>query len=386
MCGSSVTRQGHLIVTGAAQKQAWIERVMPAIEQVRKSVWSVPIDFPDSPIRYTFCYIVSAPGGQAVLIDPGFDSAEGRRQLNRGLELAGVAMADVVGIVVTHMHADHLGMARYVVDQTGAWVGMHPIEDAALEDWQDAQRVVAMDRQWLTRLGVPSETLTQLLTNDDLIEFAQSMARMTLPLIDGAQIPLPGRRLSIIATPGHTPGHICIIDRDEGVLFSGDHVLPRITPNVGLTSTGRNDHALTRYYASLERVKTWRDFEVLAAHEYRFLGMEERAEALIQHQHQRSAEIMQALQESPHLTAWQVAGRLTWARPWSQIEGINLRAALGEVAAHLDHLRRSRMLDVVTGGSSGGMNWSPSRGGSAASASTAPRSDGEGLPQDSLTC
>jgi len=177
---------------------------------------------------------------------------------------------------------------------------------------------------------------------------------MTLPITDGVRLPLAGRRLTAIATPGHTPGHICIADVDEGVLFSGDHILPRITPNVGLTSTGRNDQALTRYYESLERMKAWHEYEVLAAHEYRFTGLADRAEALTLHHQDRSSEILQTLRESPDLTCWRVAKRLTWARPWSQLEGINMRAALGEVAAHIDHLRRSGKIDLVGPGAARG--------------------------------
>lgn len=335
-----------------------MHRVVPPIERVRMTVWTVPIVFPDSPIRHTFCYVIRGDDGQVVLIDPGFDSEEGWQQLERSLATAGASVRDVVGIVATHMHSDHLGMARRVVDETGAWVGMHPTEDAALAQWQNSDRVFAEDRQWLDQLGVPAEVIEQLATDHEVVDYAQSLARMTLPLTDGTCLPLPGRQLVVVAAPGHTPGHICIVDHDERVLFSGDHILPRITPNVGLTSTGRNGHALTRYYESLERMKAWPDYEVLAAHEYRFVGLAERAEALIQHQHERSAEILGNLRESPGLTGWQLAARLTWARPWSQLEGINMRAALGEVDAHLDHLHRSLMLHGVAVDDHGGQAWS----------------------------
>ena len=91
-------------------------------------------------------------------------------------------------------------------------------------------------------------------------------------LNDGDDIDLPGRRLRVVWTPGHTPGHICLHDADHDLLLTGDHLLPRITPNIGLAPGGPGS-PLHGYLASLRRLRGYDSAEALPAHEYRFRGI-----------------------------------------------------------------------------------------------------------------
>jgi glyoxylase-like metal-dependent hydrolase (beta-lactamase superfamily II) len=52
-------------------------------------------------------------------------------------------------------------------------------------------------------------------------------------LEDGDIVRLESRVLRVIHTPGHTMGHVTFHDAEAGLLFSGDHVSPRITPSSG---------------------------------------------------------------------------------------------------------------------------------------------------------
>ena len=125
---------------------------------------------------------------------------------------------------------------------------------------------------------------------------------------------------------------------DDRVVLTGDHVLPRITPNVGLGAADDNRNALRHYYESLDAMAPWDGFEVCPAHEYRFRGLAERANDLRAHHEQRAQEILDVLAVAPSLTVWQIAQRLTWSRGWDGLDGVNLRSALSETAAHLEHL------------------------------------------------
>ncbi len=51
---------------------------------------------------------------------------------------------------------------------------------------------------------------------------------------DGDVLPIAGREVRALWTPGHTAGHLCLVDEGDGLLFTGDHVLPRINPGIGL--------------------------------------------------------------------------------------------------------------------------------------------------------
>lgn len=64
-------------------------------------------------MRYTLAYFIVADG-DCLVIDPGFDSPPGRLDLQAGLRAAGVGIRDVSGILATHFHTDHLGMAGWL--------------------------------------------------------------------------------------------------------------------------------------------------------------------------------------------------------------------------------------------------------------------------------
>jgi hypothetical protein len=59
----------QLEVTGLRAHRAWQERAFPPVERVTDRVWSVPVPVPDSPIRYTFCYLLMGDD-DAVVVDP----------------------------------------------------------------------------------------------------------------------------------------------------------------------------------------------------------------------------------------------------------------------------------------------------------------------------
>lgn len=328
-------RPTGLTVTGTLQHQAWANRTTPPVEQVRPRVWSVPIDYAENPIRYTFCYLLLGANGDAVIVDPGFDSALGRYQLAEGLKAAADARR-VVGVVSTHFHIDHMGMVAHAA-KSGGWIAMSEREHAELAVFDHPTTAIAQDRAWLAELGAPKS----LLIDAPMLTVAAGFARPTALVRQGNLLPLKGRSIQVVATPGHTPGHICLVDEDEAVVLSGDHVLPRISPNVGLTTTGRRPRALEQYLASLDRIAAWDGMEVLPAHEYRFDGLAERARQLAEHHAERLDEVLELVRESGPSDVWTLAAQVAWSRPWESLKGMQLRAALGETSAHVD-----RMIDT----------------------------------------
>lgn len=317
------------------------------MEEVRPGVWSIPIDFGHAPIRYTFCYLLIAPSGDAVVVDPGGDSELGRSQLARGLALAGVAPTSVVGVVSSHVHLDHIGMIAHAASLGGGWIAYHERDHDVVRLYSrpDAPDV---DRAWLRRCGTPDEAVERIVIDPDDYARMAELPAPTVVLAEGDRLPVPGLDVRVVETPGHTPGHICLVDEGRGLVFSGDHVLPRITSNVGMTSTGTRRGALADYYRSLERISGWDAAEVCPAHEYRFSGLASRAAELAQHQRDRSDEIARAVGDVPH-TVWDIAASTTWARPWEGFDGVNLRAALGETAAHVEDLLTDGRLEAVGG-------------------------------------
>jgi glyoxylase-like metal-dependent hydrolase (beta-lactamase superfamily II) len=322
-------------VTGVEQRRAWDEKTMPPVEAVTDRVWSIPVPVPDSPIRYTLSYLLLGDDG-AVVVDPGWEHEPTWDALTAGLREAGVEPEAVSGIVVTHLHPDHHGLSRRLAEVSGAWIAMHPAESAMLEA-RNAELGQHADQAWLVRQGTPAADIAAMTpTAEQLASFA-SMARPTVDLADEALIPLPGRRIRAVATPGHTPGHLCLYDEDENLLLTGDHVLPRISPNVGLQPFA-SDPPLGPYLRSLDRVRRYADSEVLPAHEWRFRGLDARLDQLVEHHAERCEEILSVVAREGSMTMWALTERLTWSRGWDSIRGFQRRAALAETRAHAAYL------------------------------------------------
>ncbi|MBM2615694.1 MBL fold metallo-hydrolase [Actinoplanes sp. LDG1-06] len=301
---------------------------MMPLEQVRPGLWSIPVPIPDNPLRYTLTYAFQDATG-VLVVDPGWDSPEGREVLTAALRDLG----EVTGIVLTHVHPDHHGLSGWLREQTGAWIGMHPAE----AEWLPARRwrdqPPDFSGRWLRRHGAPEDLR---LTPDRLDELF-AMAEPDRTFDDGDLLPLTGRELRAVWTPGHTPGHLCLHDASAGVLLTGDHLLPRISPNIAVHPGDEGD-PLTDYLASLDRTAKFADEEALPAHEYRFRGIDTRAADLRRHHEERGHEILRVVAELGEPTAWAVAARLTWSRGWDALRGLMRRMALAETVAHLHHL------------------------------------------------
>ncbi len=332
-------------VTGGRQKAAWAERLLPPVEQLAGDIWSVPVPIPRNPLRYTLSYLIPGESG-LVVVDPGWDSAEGWDALCRGLTEAGASPADVTGVVATHVHADHHGMTGRLKAASDAWVAMHPAERDSLPHHTVPQGEVGGAQSptdpigaRLREAGASANDVRDLTGLPDGQSAAPrvDLAAPDILLEDGDHLPLRGRDVVTVWTPGHTPGHICLAESSAGVILTGDHVLPRITPNIGLHGRRPGQAPLAEFLASLKRLAAWDDHEALPAHEYRFRGLARRTDELRAHHSRRLEEILFVVEESFRPTLWEVTARLSWSRPWDQVGRMRV-AALMETAAHVDHL------------------------------------------------
>jgi glyoxylase-like metal-dependent hydrolase (beta-lactamase superfamily II) len=321
-------------VTGVAQRAAWDAKVLPEVEQVRPGLWSIPVPIPNNPLRYVLVYAFESNDG-VTLVDAGWNTEDAWSALNGGLEAAGGSMSDVTGVMVTHIHPDHYGLAGRIREASGAWIGLHPADTALLEErYVETDDLVGRMRELLAVSGVPEESLPDLASASMEI---RSLVHMALPdrqIEDGDAIEVPGWDLRAIWTPGHSPGHLCLVDETAGLLLSGDHVLPRITPNISFHSQ-QFPNPLGDYLESLARIGLLEPDEVLPAHEYRFRGLRARTDALITHHEERCGEIEALLASSSGPSCWELTLNLTWSRAFEEIPSFMQRAANGETLAHL---------------------------------------------------
>ncbi|QBI52921.1 MBL fold metallo-hydrolase [Streptomonospora litoralis] len=313
-------------------------RPLPPVEDLGEGVWSVPVPIPGNPLGYTLVYALESPRGP-VLVDAGWHHDDSWQALTAGLEDIGTSVDDVYGVVVTHFHPDHSGLAGRVRDASDAWIAMHRADAELVGDLarlgEDEQHARQLRRA--ADAGAPSAELDRL---------AEEAPRMRIPAVpdrtldDGAFADLPGRKLRAVWTPGHTPGHICLHLEEGDRLFTGDHVLPTITPHIGLYTFDGGDDPLGAFLDSLDRLAdTSADTRALPAHEHRFTGIGRRAAEIAEH-HEAKLDELAGLLDTSGATLWELSARLPWRRDWADMEVTARRMAAAETAAHIRTLER----------------------------------------------
>ncbi|MGW4956141.1 MBL fold metallo-hydrolase [Nonomuraea sp. NPDC004186] len=295
-------------------------------------VWSVPVPIPGNPLGYTLVYALESPKGP-VLVDAGWNHPDAWDALSGGLAAVGIDVSTVSGVVVTHFHPDHAGLAGQVKDVSGAWIAMHEDDAALVRLMHDyaAEEHESFQSDMLRRAGA------------DPGEARQAVSRPTPPALpdrrlrDGDLVDLPGRKLRAVHTPGHTPGHICLHLEDADRLFTGDHVLPDITPHVGIYPYDRDDvDPLGDFLDSLDRIADLGPLDALPAHEWIFPDVAARAVQIRHHHDEKLVRLRALLARRPEpLTIWEVAAMMTWNRPWDDLSPMLKGMAAGEAAAHL---------------------------------------------------
>ena len=303
--GATCTVPGVVVVTGTVQKQAWEDKVLPPVEQVRPGLWSIPVPIPDNPLRYVLVYALELDGGGVAIVDAGWDTDEAWGALTSGLTAAGGSIADVRAVLVTHIHPDHYGLAGRVREASGAWIGLHPDDAVMLESrYGDTDALLDAMFRFLADSGVPADKLPDLAFASMVLKSMVTMAAPDVLFEDQESIALPGWDLRTIWTPNIS-------------------VHAQQFPN-----------PLGDYLESLAKVRDLDTDEVLPAHEYRFADLPGRIDEITAHHAERLGEIEQVVRDHPGSNAWEITLRLHWSRPWDDIEPFMQRQANGETLAH----------------------------------------------------
>ena len=320
---------------------------LPPVERVRPGLWSVPVPIPNNPLRYVLVYAFETDRGP-YLVDAGWNTDDAYETLVSGLSQAGFGIKDVQGVIVTHIHPDHYGLAGRIREASGAWVALHPADAGLIEErYEEPAVLIEKMGAMLRRDGAPAEEIESLQNASMPVRPWVWAVTPDVLVEDGDHPDVPGWDLTAIWTPGHSPGHICLYEGSHRLMLSGDHVLPRITPNISFHPQAGPD-PLGDFLSSLEKVAAYDTDEALPAHEHRFKDLPGRVAELKAHHHARFDEAVAAIRAG-NTTVWEIAGQMTWSRPWEDIQGWMRRAAAGETLAHLQYLQKQGVVEEIVG-------------------------------------
>ncbi|WP_167137626.1 MBL fold metallo-hydrolase [Diaminobutyricimonas sp. TR449] len=310
---------------------------LPQAEAVRDGIRTLPMPLPAVAPPYTLGYLIVDSADDVHVLDPGWDDAANWSRLEQGLATIGKRPADVASITVSHLHSDHLGMAERLRSASGARVALSRREQDAIDAL--AGRDVADHTGRLDEWGVPASAQAELA---QLKRPALAPFRADTLLEDGDDLGIPGRTLTALHTPGHTPGHLSFVDSGDRLLFTGDHLLPNMFPGVGLGGPTESS-PIGDYLDALERLAPYDEYEVCPGHGYRFTGLRARREQTAEHHLRRSREVAALLAGSEDLSVWQIASGVHWTAGWPNLHGFELQSALAQTAMHIEFVRSGRV-------------------------------------------
>lgn len=282
-------------------------------------------------------YLLRGDDGWTVL-DCGLHTPEAAALWARACAELGIQPADIARIVLTHAHPDHYGMAGKIQAEAAA-AGRHlPVHLTATESrfaeqmWKSAPSREIM-RAHLRLGGMPGAEIAIVADAEDFTrKRTNPQADFVAALQPGRVFRLGNRSCLVIHAPGHCDGQAIFYDEADRLLFCGDHVLIKITPNIGLWP-GTLADPLGRYLASLEELSALEVRLALPGHRDLITDWRGRLVELRAHHEARLAHTLLACERPA--TAYEVSDRLFDTGRFSAHEW---RFAMVEALAHLEYL------------------------------------------------
>ena len=309
-----------------------VSRIVEGIYQLK-----LPVPFP---LKFIASYLLPGEDGWTI-IDPGFDYPPAREAWEAGAGSVGLDFANVARIVVTHLHPDHIGLARWLQERSGAPVFMLEDEIRNARHVWDPDRGTQAFVGFLVRNGMDAQTAEATAGTTRLgVRLPERMEALR----EEDMVPVGDHATRVIHTPGHSDYHFVLHNGERRLLFAGDHVLLHITPNIGLW-TYTEPRPLERYLESLEGLRGLGADLVLPGHGPLFHDLDGRIDELISHHAQRLSD-MHSLFDGKPATPYEVARR----HFPQDLTDHQLRFALAETLAHLEHLVGEGRAERLDGG------------------------------------
>jgi glyoxylase-like metal-dependent hydrolase (beta-lactamase superfamily II) len=310
----------------------------------------------DVPFEVGFvCIYLFKVNDKFILFDAGLNMGSWKKKFLSILHHVNVNVSDIDYCFISHNHLDHIGLANYLKRKNpNIQILMHDITSKELS-WETVPRNQSIIEEraeelsyQLIKFGMSkaqSEKLIDYFTKWPKLKKDIKADRI---LHDNDEIKISGTKLRVIWTPGHSLGHICLFDMKRRYLFSGDHILSRITPHIGnylINPTIEKEYAdydfnnvLKLYLESLDRIEFLKPKIIFPAHQEIIYNPKERIQEIREHHDKRLIQILNLITQEPK-TPLEIA-----QKHFDELDDINTFLAISEVLGHLIYLEEE---DVV---------------------------------------
>jgi len=284
----------------------------------------------------------AGPRAGWTIVDCGIDDAATRAAWEQVFATA-LEGLPVLRVVVTHMHPDHIGLAHWLCErwQARLWISATDFGIARLASSAAAGFGGPVSAAFMARHGMaadPDAVVGVGARGNYYRKLVPAVPEAFRRLLDGGTVTAGAadarRDWTCHVGYGHAPEHMALHNAADGVLISGDMVLPRISTNVSVTDLEPEDDPLRQYLASIERMRAIpADVRVLPSHGRPFVGLHTRIDQLQAHHDERFADVLTACAEAPH-SAFDLVP-IIFRRP---LDLHQMTFAMGESIAHLHAL------------------------------------------------
>ncbi|WP_240615647.1 MBL fold metallo-hydrolase [Alteromonas facilis] len=223
-------------------------------------------------------------GNDYVLIDTGIHTKATKDIWLELLEHYGIRISRVI---VTHMHPDHIGNAGWLTEKFHIPLMMSGAEYFSARSIRAGSQGASewVEHQFLHRCGLSEEYIVRAISNRSGFASAVSPIPTSFHRLEHGQcIQIGEFDWHVMVGRGHSPEHVCLFNEAQNILVSGDHILPQISPNIGVYSTEPDANPLHLYLTTLQTFKALpKDTFVLPSHRMPFVGLHERIDELTSH-------------------------------------------------------------------------------------------------------
>lgn len=249
----------------------------------------------------------------------------------------------LLGVICTHFHYDHAGLASWLMQEFDAPLYMSHGEYFTMRALASSNAKVSEDSQrtFFKRAGMPSDRFDRMVNSHKHDPFVPDFPPSFIRLREDESLNIGSRCWRVVVGEGHSPEHACLYAEDDRILLAGDQVLPGISSNILVSDVEPEADPLRLWLGSLDKLRTLAaDTLVLPAHGLVFRGLHTRVDQLHAHHQRQLAVLMEPAHRGEHFTAWEAMSRLFQR----ELKSIELMLALGETLAHLNYLCQSGQL------------------------------------------
>lgn len=313
------------------------------MKELYKNIYQEIFPLTGNPLKSINIYVIKTDEGN-LIIDTGFNNEENRKNMDELIEKLDLDLENT-SLFLTHLHSDHVGLASYLYKKGIKEIYLSEVDGNLLKDgvtlegyqWQNAIKNAKIQ-------GLMDENLD---INDH--PGYKNRPKETFPykkINSGNKLKLGEFDFVFIDEAGHTPGMLGLYEKDKKVLFCGDHILGKITPNITWWGEKYGD-SLKTYLENLEKIKYYDIKHLYSSHRFLIEDVNKRIDELKCHHKKRLEESLSIVKKYKNISTRDVSKNLNWdirAKDWNDFPDSQKWFAVGEAQAHLAYLENKGLI------------------------------------------